>query len=278
MGNDPVNLVDPSGGIAIPCPGSISALSGIMSQVSTLTMILGITSNALQIASTITTQQTVIDQGSQGAGLSSPGKVSSLHQSGEVNLESNFTLKGFGSEKRSWLRSFTERSKLVKFRLEDDANDIEGAPWMIYAESQLGVSELTGNNDGPEVDKYLKTIGLAGSGQAWCGAFVNWTLSQAGIKGVSRPGWALNWRHYGRELDQPAFGSIATMKRKGGGHVGFVAGVTSSGRIVLLGGNQADKVKYESFPSDKLKYNYPKGYKPNFSLQKLHVDINKRVQ
>ncbi len=69
MGNDPMNLVDPSGGIAIPCPNSISALSGIMSQVSTLTMILGITSNALQITSTITTQQTVIDQGRPVAGV-----------------------------------------------------------------------------------------------------------------------------------------------------------------------------------------------------------------
>ena len=68
MGNDPVNLVDPSGGIAIPCPplGPLSMLSGVMSQISTLTTILGVTSNALQIASTITTQQTVIDQGRQG--------------------------------------------------------------------------------------------------------------------------------------------------------------------------------------------------------------------
>ncbi len=68
MGNDPVNLVDPSGGSAIPCPGSISALSGIMSQVSTMTMILGVTSNALQITSTVTAQQTVMSVGS-GASL-----------------------------------------------------------------------------------------------------------------------------------------------------------------------------------------------------------------
>jgi len=54
--------------------------------------------------------------------------------------------------------------------------------------SQVGVREKTGNNDGPEVEAYLKTVKL-GKGNAWCAAFVRWCLLQAGIKN-SITGWS----------------------------------------------------------------------------------------
>jgi len=47
--------------------------------------------------------------------------------------------------------------------------------------SQLGVRERTGNNDGKDVEKYLKSVGL-GKGFAWCAAFVHWCLAEAGVK------------------------------------------------------------------------------------------------
>jgi len=47
--------------------------------------------------------------------------------------------------------------------------------------SQLGVKEKTGNNDGKDVEKYLKSVGL-GKGFAWCAAFVHWCLIEAGVK------------------------------------------------------------------------------------------------
>ena len=46
--------------------------------------------------------------------------------------------------------------------------------------SQIGVREATGKNDGPQVEAYLKTVGL-GKGYAWCAAFVKWCLNKAGI-------------------------------------------------------------------------------------------------
>jgi hypothetical protein len=39
--------------------------------------------------------------------------------------------------------------------------------------SQVGVMELTGKNDGVEVEKYLASVGLS-KGYAWCAAFVHW--------------------------------------------------------------------------------------------------------
>lgn len=47
--------------------------------------------------------------------------------------------------------------------------------------AQLGVRELSGNNDGKDVEKYLKTVGL-GKGYAWCAAFVKWCLLSSGVR------------------------------------------------------------------------------------------------
>ncbi|MBN8838548.1 MAG: TIGR02594 family protein [Sphingobacteriia bacterium] len=144
-------------------------------------------------------------------------------------------------------------------------------PWMNTAKSQIGVGETTGHNDGPDVDKYLKTVGLAGSGQPWCGAFVNWTLKQNGIKGTQKPAWALDWRNFGQSLSNPAFGSIATLKRPGGGHVGFTAATDAdrSGWIIVLGGNQSDHVNYRSYPKSILKFNYPQNFTPSYNLPSM---------
>ena len=149
-------------------------------------------------------------------------------------------------------------------------------PWMDKAESQLGVKERTNNNDGRQVETYLKSVGLGpGKNSYWCGAFVNWSLNESGIDGVKKPSWALNWRKFGESLDQPAYGAIATKTRNGGGHVGFVAGRTPGGSIVLLGGNQDNSVNYSPYPASVLKYNYPKGYKPNFILPTIKVKNGK---
>lgn len=48
------------------------------------------------------------------------------------------------------------------------------------AESQLYVREKTGKNDGKEVERYLRNVGL-GKGYAWCAAFVAWCHDQNSI-------------------------------------------------------------------------------------------------
>lgn len=45
---------------------------------------------------------------------------------------------------------------------------------------ELGVREATGNNDGKDVEKYLKSVGQT-KGASWCSAFVHWVLEQCGI-------------------------------------------------------------------------------------------------
>ena len=59
--------------------------------------------------------------------------------------------------------------------------------------NEVGIRELTGNNDGERVEAYLSTCNL-GKGYAWCAAFVNWNFIKAGIEtGVKSTAWSPSW-------------------------------------------------------------------------------------
>ncbi len=50
-------------------------------------------------------------------------------------------------------------------------------------------------------------------------------------------------------------------------HVGFVAGMNSDGRIILLGGNQADAVNLSPNSISQVEsYRYPINYEPIYEL------------
>lgn len=90
---------------------------------------------------------------------------------------------------------------------------------------------------------------------AWCAAFVNASLGQAGMEGTN----ALNARSFldwGEPVDQPQKGDIAVFSRgdpNGGlGHVGFFDSYGPSGKIRVLGGNQGDAVSYADFDANAL--------------------------
>ncbi len=57
--------------------------------------------------------------------------------------------------------------------------------------SQVGVRETTGNNDGTEVEAYLKSTGL-GKGYAWCASFVTWCHIESDIEAV-KSAWSPAW-------------------------------------------------------------------------------------
>lgn len=84
------------------------------------------------------------------------------------HIDKNVPIKGNSSKKKPSVVIVSVPEEKAYIRLQK-----------IYR-SQLGVRELTGNNDGPEVEKYLKSTGL-GKGHSWCAAFVHWCLLQAGI-------------------------------------------------------------------------------------------------
>lgn len=58
--------------------------------------------------------------------------------------------------------------------------------------AEIGVRELTGNNDGYHVEKYLASTKL-GKGYAWCAAFVNWNYRRCGVIGPQAAAWSPSW-------------------------------------------------------------------------------------
>lgn len=107
------------------------------------------------------------------------------------------------------------------------------------------------------------TYESAGYGKitAWCAAFVNWCLSQAGVPLLGYA-TAKSWIEFGTPVAHPVYGCITIIKPSSStgsttGHVAFF--VENQGdRIVLLGGNQGDAVSKDRFRKDTvLGYRWP---------------------
>lgn len=110
------------------------------------------------------------------------------------------------------------------------------------AVSQIGVEEIPrGSNKGPEVEAYLKSIGLGG-GYSWCMAFVYWCVLKA--SGSSNPlkktgGVLAQWNARPElRVKDPMPGDIFIMDYgKGLGHTGFVEKILPEGKIQTIEGN-----------------------------------------
>lgn len=100
-----------------------------------------------------------------------------------------------------------------------------------------------------------------------CAAFVGAMLEEAGIVST-RFESAKSYFEWGTLLTAPTYGCIVVFERNGGGHVGFVVGRDTSGRLLVLGGNQGDKVSIAPFKTDRvLGYRWPKAIPfPGYSL------------
>lgn len=122
------------------------------------------------------------------------------------------------------------------------------------ATSQLGVKEIPkGSNAGPEVEIYLRSVGL-GKGFPWCMAFVYWCTQQATIKmAFKNP-----LKKTAGVLDQfnsrlllvakiPQTGDIFIMDYgKGMGHTGIVEKIVGS-TLHTIEGNTNDEGSREGF-------------------------------
>lgn len=136
--------------------------------------------------------------------------------------------------------------------------------WMEIAEGELGQAEVPGSGDNPRIREYHAS---ASDGQEmadsvpWCSSFTGWVLQSAGIQGTGNR-MARSYLNWGDRLDMPRYGCIVVLTRPGAGpgagHVGFFHS-RKNGRVMLLGGNQGDKVSIQGFPeSQVLGYRWPK--------------------
>lgn len=121
-------------------------------------------------------------------------------------------------------------------------------PWIAEAEKVHGLHEV---RDLKALSTWLKSDGATlgnPSKMPWCGDFVDTALERA-LPDEPRPGalkvnpyWALNWGLLGNDC-APVYGAVVTFKRTGGGHVGFLVGISEDRKFYLvLGGNQSNRV------------------------------------
>jgi hypothetical protein len=120
---------------------------------------------------------------------------------------------------------------------------------LVIAQTQIGVRE-TSRNSGPEVDEYLRAVGLD-PGNAWCAAFVLWAYAKAarelkiGQFPLPRTGkvvrlWQKASARYGRKYPSP--GDIFCHATDltvidSPGHCGIVIRTHADGSFTAVEGN-----------------------------------------
>jgi uncharacterized protein (TIGR02594 family) len=167
--------------------------------------------------------------------------------------------------------SDSERSKAGTGQVLALVNPMPGrAPWMpiAIAEAKLRYGrheEVLGS----EIDYHVE-IGDGSKSlakMAWCAAFTNWCLLKAGYP-IDNVGFRDHRATMGRahgfyemdedrkirnplfvELDRPIYGaiSVATYRSGHGYHVGLAYGKSSEEDLILLGGNQDDRIRFSAF-------------------------------
>ncbi|WP_250474463.1 TIGR02594 family protein [Caballeronia sp. GAFFF1] len=154
------------------------------------------------------------------------------------------------------------------------------APWMAVAEKefQAGVRRRGGKQPDEHIEEYFSATSLGKQRNdklAYCAAFVNWCLTQAGVEGNNSAS-AASLASWGRPTrnNQPAYGAVAVVKIGTGHHVTFVNGRTKDKRLATLGGNQGRNhgVTKSALPlSWVTDYRFPKDYVEKDEDYDLHI-------
>jgi uncharacterized protein (TIGR02594 family) len=132
-------------------------------------------------------------------------------------------------------------------------------PWVDFAVTQMGVSEIVGARNSPVIMGWVQRLGARVLGinvtddeTAWCGTFVAMCLATT-LPGESLPTVAVrasSWDAFGKR-SVPTFGALLRFARPGGGHVGFFVGQDET-HYHVLGGNQGNRVSVMRLEKSRL--------------------------
>ena len=123
---------------------------------------------------------------------------------------------------------------------------------------EIGVKEIKGERDNPEVLKYFKDIGFDAAWikdeTAWCSAFINWCAHVTGYQATYKLN-ARSWLKEGHEVVSPEVGDLVIFWRQDPaswkGHVGIFIS-QRDGVIWTLGGNQSNMVNIAPYREHRL--------------------------
>lgn len=135
-------------------------------------------------------------------------------------------------------------------------------PWIVEALKHNGLREIPGKEHCPTIQRW--TAELKGwwsdDETPWCGTFVAHCLRSTGFEVPKLWMRAKAWAEWGTPLVRPAPCCIVVFMRDGGGHVGFVLGEDAAGNLMVLGGNQGNRVSIAPFARARvLAYRCPPG-------------------
>lgn len=144
--------------------------------------------------------------------------------------------------------------------------------WIVEAEQHIGLAETAGQAHNKTIQSWLRKLRAWWDDDEtpWCGAFVAHCLEVTGQFIPKHWYRAKAYSEYGEKVDSPCYGCIVVFGRSGGGHVGFVVGKDHNGRLLVLGGNQGNKVSVAPFEMSRvLAYRIPFGYQPTIPLMTM---------
>lgn len=144
------------------------------------------------------------------------------------------------------------------------------AIWLPVAGFYIGTTEIAGGQHNPQIQKWLADCGLpnASDETAWCSAFANGVMKEAGFKGTDKAN-ARSWLQWGRPLSGFRFGALYVFWRGDPnaltGHIFFALHEDPKNDLVWgVGGNQGNTVSIEPRPLTHVigrRWPTPKDYK-----------------
>ena len=135
--------------------------------------------------------------------------------------------------------------------------------YLKYARSLIGTKEIKGSKHSPLIINWLINLNAwwRDDETAWCGVFVGECLKKYNYKIPKLYMRAKAWLDYGAPIKTPVVGCLVIFERKGGGHIGFVVGQDHNDSLMVLGGNQGNKVNIRPFSRERvLGYRLPDGF------------------
>lgn len=134
--------------------------------------------------------------------------------------------------------------------------------WIEAGRLQLGVAEIQGPQTSAVIASWLHRLSAWWSDDEtpWCGVFVAHCIEAAGLQLPKNWMRAKAWAEWGSRLPAPVPGCVVVFERQGGGHVGFVVGRDQRGNLMVLGGNQGNRVSIAPFDRNRaIAYAWPTG-------------------
>jgi uncharacterized protein (TIGR02594 family) len=122
--------------------------------------------------------------------------------------------------------------------------------WLAVARDLMGQREIVGPKHNSWISKGWAKLGASWFNDdetPWCGFFVAHCMDVVGLSYPAKGMFARakSWLNWGKACS-PVLGAVVVFSRKGGGHVGFLVGESST-HYYVLGGNQDNCVNISPF-------------------------------